>query len=65
MLTGFSLNPKSQNDIMRSMLGAARWSPYVMNWPVVLAALRKLWEEGKVSQLKSPFYELIEKPTNK
>ena len=39
----------------------ARWNPYVTNWPVVLGALRQLWEVGKVSQLKSPFYEPFEK----
>jgi hypothetical protein len=35
---------------------------YVTNWPVVLDALRQLWEVGKVSQLKSSFYEPVEKP---
>ena len=65
MLTGFPFYPTPQTDIMQRILGVARWSPYVMNWPVVLAALRALWENGKVSQLKSPFYERIEKPTIK
>jgi hypothetical protein len=42
----------------------ARWNPYVSNWPIVLAALRRLWETGKVSELKSPFYEPLKKPEN-
>ena len=32
---------------------------YRKNWPIVLAALRELWKTGKVSELKSPFYELV------
>jgi hypothetical protein len=51
--------------MVRSLFGAARWNRYVANWPVVLAALSRLWETGKVSELKSPFYELFEKPAPK
>lgn len=61
MLTGFPLNPKGQYDIGRRILELARWNPYARNWPVVLEALHQLWERGKVSQLKSPFYEPFEK----
>jgi len=32
------------------------------NWPILLKALHHLWVLGKVSQLKSPFYEPVEKP---
>jgi hypothetical protein len=35
------------------------------NWPMILEALRRLWEMGRVSALQSPFYEPFEKPTNK
>ena len=31
----------------------------------VVGGLSELWENGKVSELKSPFYELIEKPASK
>ena len=40
-------------------------SRFMTNWPIILDALRRLWEMGKVSELKSPFYEPIEKPANK
>lgn len=46
-------------------MGATRWNQYRAHWPVVLDALRQLWEVGKVSELKSPFYELLEKPVIK
>ncbi|HEX9385673.1 MAG TPA: sigma factor-like helix-turn-helix DNA-binding protein [Anaerolineales bacterium] len=39
-------------------------SRFMTNWPIILDALRRLWEMGKVSELKSPFYEPIEKPAN-
>ena len=65
MLAGFSLNSERQSQTARAIFGMARWNPYVTNWPVVLAALRQLWEVGKVSELKSPFYEPVEKPVNK
>jgi len=45
-----------------ALFSAARWNQYVKNWPVALAALRQLWEMGKVSELKSPYYEPFEKP---
>jgi hypothetical protein len=65
MLNGLPLNPDWQNRMVRAIFGMARWNPYARNWPVVLAALRELWEGGKVSELKSPFYELIEMPASK
>jgi hypothetical protein len=64
MLTGFPLGVES-NSRMARIFGMARWNPYVSNWPLVLEALRKLWEMGKVSELRSPFYESFEKPENK
>ena len=62
MFTGFSFSPERQSRMVRTIFGMARWNPYVRNWPVVLEALRELWENGKVSELKSPFYEPLEKP---
>lgn len=47
--------------MMRGLFGAARWNQFVANGPVVLAALNRLWEVGKVSELKSPFCESVEK----
>jgi hypothetical protein len=64
MLTGFPLGVES-SQIAKAIFGLARWNPYVSNWPIVLNALRQLWEMGKVSELKSPFYESVEKPKNK
>ena len=40
-------------------------SQFMTNWPIMLGALRRLWEVGKVSELKSPLYEPIEEPANK
>ena len=39
-------------------------SQFMTNWPILLKALRRLWEMGKVSELKSPFYELLETSAN-
>lgn len=58
MLTGlFSLSNEWQTHMVRKLFGATRWNQYVANWPIVLAALRELWEMGRVSELKTPFCE--------
>ena len=36
-------------------------SRFMTNWPIILDALHRLWESGKASELKSPFYEPFEK----
>jgi hypothetical protein len=41
-----------------------RWNQYVSHWPIALKALRQLWEIGKVSELKSPFYDLVPRSAN-
>jgi hypothetical protein len=61
MLTGFPLDNEPKSRMISGLFGAARWNQYVANWPVVLAALNRLWEVGKVSELKSPFYEPVER----
>ncbi len=43
---------------------AQAFSRLMTNWPILLDALRHLWGMGKVSELKSPFYEPLEKPAN-
>jgi hypothetical protein len=48
--------------MVRDLFGLMRLNQYRTNWPIVLEALRQLWEIGKVSQLKSSFYEPVEKP---
>ena len=48
--------------MVRSLHDMVRMNQYVANWPIVLDALRRLWETGKVSQLKSSLYEPVEKP---
>ena len=62
MLTGLPLGDEWQSRLVPALFRAARWNQYISNWSVVLDALRKLWEMGKVSELKSPFYEPFEKP---
>jgi hypothetical protein len=59
MLTGFSFE-----DQVRGLFGAMRMNQYVANWPVLLDALRRLWETGKVSELKTPFYEPYDQAKN-
>lgn len=65
MLTGLPLGDGRQARVVSAVFGATRWNQYTANWPVVLDALRQLWEMGKVSELKSPFYEPVEKLANK
>ena len=66
MITGFPFDEELQSyRTVRTLLNGTRWNQYVLNWSVVLAALRQLWETGKVSQLKSPFYELLDKYSEK
>jgi len=67
MLTGFHFGDEWQSRMGRDIFifGMARWNPYVSNWPIVLDALRHLWETGKASELKSPYFEPIEKPAKK
>ena len=61
MLTGLHLGDLWKNSmVMTRLIRATRWNQYASNWPVTLEALRQLWEVGKVSELKSPFYEPIE-----
>jgi hypothetical protein len=65
MLAGpgrFPLGDDGQNRIAIKLFRLARWNPYVTHWPIVLGALHRLWEMGKVSELKTPFYEPVEKP---
>ena len=62
MFTGIFLDTESKSRAVRGIFGATRWNQYRSNWPVVLDALRQLWQVGKVSELKSPFYEMVEKP---
>ena len=76
MLTGFPLGDDRQSYPFEALFRAVRWNrsasmrykeyaEYVENWPIVLDALRQLWEMGKVSELKTPYYEPFEKPANK
>jgi hypothetical protein len=64
-IPGMPFNEQGNSRMVRSLFGATRWNQYVRNWHVVLSALRQLWEVGKVYELKSPFYEPFEKPTNR
>ena len=51
-------------EVMRKTRATQQWMQYVSNWPIALNALRQLWEQGRVSQLKSPFWESPKKSTN-
>ena len=64
MFTGLSPRDDWNSQLIKNLFGAVRMNQYRTNWPIVLAALRQLWETGKVSELKSPFYEPVEKPVN-
>jgi hypothetical protein len=54
-----------QFEIARRARAAQQWIRYFSNWPTALNALRQLWETGKVSELKSPFWESPQKTENK
>jgi hypothetical protein len=41
-----------------------QWLRYVSHWPIALKALRRLWEMGTVSEMKSPFWEPSQKRSN-
>jgi len=62
MFTGLSHSDTWNSYLVKNLLGALRMNEYRTNWPIVLAALRQLWEGGKVSELKSPFYEPVKRP---
>ena len=57
MFTGFPIS-----DEWKGLLGSMRMNQYMANWPIVLRALRRLWEIGKVSKLETPYFEPFEKP---
>ena len=60
MLIGLPFGDGWQSGMVSEISGLARWNQYVCNWPVVLDALRRLWETGKLSELKSPYYAPLE-----
>jgi len=62
MFTGLSLGDTWNSYLVKSLFGAIRMNEYRTNWPIVLAALRQLWETGKVSELRSPYHEPVERP---
>ena len=63
MVTKFPFHDEwISRNMARRLVNATHWNQYVSHWSVALAAMRRLWEMGKVSELKSPFYEPFEKP---
>ena len=65
MLTGLPFHDEGMHPShVKALLRAARWNQYVEHWSEALHALRRLWEMGKVSELKSPFYEPVKKKAN-
>jgi len=60
MFSGFTFGEESQRQMVGFLFRTTRWNQYLANWPIVLNALHRLWEMGKVSELKSPFYEPFE-----
>ncbi len=66
MLNGFPFSGELQSRrTVKGLFSATRWNHYFSNWSVALDELRQLWQMGKVSELKTPFYELFEKPASK
>jgi hypothetical protein len=76
LIQRFSLGAEGKSRPAMALLAAMRrnqatsarykdYVEYVENWPIVLDALRRLWEMGKVSELETPFYESFEKPAKK
>lgn len=57
MFTGSSLGDAWKSQFVAALLNMVHMNRYIANWPVVLDALRQLWETGKVSELRTPFYE--------
>jgi hypothetical protein len=51
-------------EISRRTRATQQWVRYISNWTIALNALRQLWETGKVSELKSRFWESPQKPVN-
>jgi Zn-dependent protease len=64
-IPGLPLDGQGRERVVRALFRASRWNQYLANWPVVLAALHRLWEAGKVSELKSPFYEPLDTTAKK
>jgi len=68
MLARFARQNAGKSFFVKDISGMVRmnqYNQYMRHWPIVLKALRRLWELGKVSELKSPFFEPVEKPANK
>lgn len=68
LINRFSFSDQGNNpeiNVLRNLSHSYEWSQYVANWPITLKALRKLWELGKVSQLKTPFYDPLKKIAKK
>jgi len=76
MLSDYPFSAEWKSDRTTSDLGGLirrltlfhdmnQYRQYMANWPIALEALRQLWEVGKVSELKSPFYERVERRTNR
>jgi hypothetical protein len=56
---------RDQFELARRVRATQQWIRYTSNWPIALRALRQLWETGRVSELKSPFWEPPQTPENK
>lgn len=61
MIAPFPMSDDLKAPFVDGLLAAMRMNQYRINWPVLLAALRRLWETGKVSQFKTPYYEPLPK----
>ena len=61
MIAPFPMSDDLKTPFVDGLLAAIHMNRYQTNWPVLLAALRRLWETGKVSQFKTPYYEPLGK----
>ena len=62
MFTGFPISDEWKKRSTEKLLNAVHMNRIMANWPVVLAALRQLWETGKATKLETPYFEPFERP---
>lgn len=62
MFIEFPLSDEWKKRTTQNLLSLMRLNQIMANWPVVLAALRQLWETGKETKLETPYFEPFERP---
>jgi hypothetical protein len=62
MLPRFPIGNDQRHFFDKRLFALMRLNQYRANWPILLKALRQLWDFGKVTKLETPFFEPFEKP---